>query len=760
MTASTSARSAGNGTANFAAANATTNATTNAAKPAAPAAAPPPGRWQGTVLQGCLGVQATAWDALNRQHFRNHPLLDSRHWNALLRQAAGRPVQLWALHDGAKVLAMCLLQPLGWGRWQSFNPPGAGMAPVLVPDPALIEVLMAGLGPAATQLDLMALDPAVQRTEVQPGGQTRVTLSERTMSVDTRGDFDSYLAQRPASLRQAARRLEQSALAAGVPGVHRMIDQAPDLQSAVRHYLDLLARTPSDGDGGPAIPSAAPSAAPSGISPSAAIATPWLDADAAGRVVVHEWWTNAGRVASRLVLQVDDRWLVLKAAGDAAGDGARLLQALLQQAFANPVIRQVDFSGDAAPAHRPWSTDFRWQRHHRQHPAGMRGQAARLLDTARRVLAAPARSGALPAGVTASRLPLDAPWPNEVSALFAQAARDSLEISQPWYDNLFQTVFKAHPDAALWVLSKGGQMVAAIPVLVDPAGPGQRLTALSNYYTAYFMPTLAPGVRGEDLALLLRQILRHHRRLGSMRFEPLDPQADGFHRLVQALELNGLACVHYFKFANWYLPAQASYAHYLKGRSASLRSTLKRMSKRSQDEGGRIEVITDPDDVARGMAGYWQVYRQSWKQDEPYPAFIDGLATWAAAQGVLRLGVLWLNDAPVAAQLWLVAHARCEIVKVAYDDAHKALSPGTVLTAVLLERVIDQDQVTEVDFLIGDDSYKRNWMSHRRERWGVLALDPRRVVGLLGLAREVAGWLRHQVRSRLPRRAPAKADPA
>lgn len=713
------------------------------------------GTWRGVALDGDLGEHASAWDGLNRQRFKNHPLLDSRLWNGLLRQAAGRRVQLWALQDGPQVLALCLLEPLAFGTWRTFSPPRAAIAPVLIGDATMVDSLLLSLRPGARRLDLLGLDPAVCALDADPGRLSRVTLHERTMSIDTTTDFEAYLAQRPASLRQATRRHEQAAMVGGIPFEHRLIDQASALPQALRRYLDLLARTESDADtqAGPAGP---------GISLSAFVAEQMLEHGGSDRAAVHELWADTELAASRLVLHGGETVLALKEAGEpaAAAAGARLFLAILRLAFTDPAIRQVDFSSDAAPTYRAWSTDFRWQRHLRCYPVGARGQAGQMLDTARQVLAAPARSALAPAGMTVSQLALSEPWPTDVMALFAHAAKESLEISQPWYDNLFQAVFKNHSGASLWVLSKGGQSVAALPVLVTAAGPGQRLTALSNYYTAYFTPTVAPSVRCEELALLVRHLLMHHKGLGSLRFEPMDPHSDGFHRLIRAMELNGLACVRYFRFANWHLPAQASYTQYLKGRSASLRSTIKRMSKRSTDEGGRVEIITEPADVSRGMAAYWQVYHSSWKQDEPYPGFIDGLARWAAAQGALRLGLLWLNDAPIAAQLWLVANARCEIFKVAYDDAHKALSPGTVLTAALLARVIDQDRVTEVDFLIGDDQYKRNWMSHRRERWGVLAHDPRRLVGLLGLAREWAGWLLRQVRRRLPKRPPTQADPA
>ena len=35
----------------------------------------------------------------------------------------------------------------------------------------------------------------------------------------------------------------------------------------------------------------------------------------------------------------------------------------------------------------------------------------------------------------------------------------------------------------------------------------------------------------------------------------------------------------------------------------------------------------------------------------------------------------------------------------------------------LMEYVIDTDKVDEIDFLTGNDRYKQDWMSERRERW-------------------------------------------
>jgi CelD/BcsL family acetyltransferase involved in cellulose biosynthesis len=163
--------------------------------------------------------------------------------------------------------------------------------------------------------------------------------------------------------------------------------------------------------------------------------------------------------------------------------------------------------------------------------------------------------------------------------------------------------------------------------------------------------------------------------------------------------------------------------------------------------------------VQRGLDAYWKVYRTSWKQDEPFPDFINGLVRWCACHGKLRLGILSLRGEPVAAQIWLVHQGRAEIFKVAYDEAHKAVSPGSVLTAALLEQVIDRDQVHEVDFLVGDDAYKRTWMSHRRERWGLVAFDPLQPKGAWGLARMSLGrWVRRITRQSLVSPAQLQAE--
>ena len=46
-------------------------------------------------------------------------------------------------------------------------------------------------------------------------------------------------------------------------------------------------------------------------------------------------------------------------------------------------------------------------------------------------------------------------------------------------------------------------------------------------------------------------------------------------------------------------------------------------------------------------------------------------------------------------------------------------SPGSILTQYLMRYAIDTDKVTEIDFLTGNERYKQDWMTVRRERSGI-----------------------------------------
>jgi hypothetical protein len=177
------------------------------------------------------------------------------------------------------------------------------------------------------------------------------------------------------------------------------------------------------------------------------------------------------------------------------------------------------------------------------------------------------------------------------------------------------------------------------------------------------------------------------------------------------------------------------WATYLAQRPGHIREALRRRGKRLLAAGATMRVVTTPAEVEAGIAAYEAVYAASWKVPEPFPDFSATLMREGAKAGWLRLGLLELEGKVLAAQIWMVLGPWATVLKLAHDEAHKAASPGTVLTGFMIARLLDQEHVTELDFGRGDDEYKRAWAVDRRQRHGLVIANPRRLGGLNAILR-------------------------
>jgi hypothetical protein len=271
----------------------------------------------------------------------------------------------------------------------------------------------------------------------------------------------------------------------------------------------------------------------------------------------------------------------------------------------------------------------------------------------------------------------------------------------------------------------------------------RKLVALTNYYSPLFAPHLAStgGADGEKLNTLVAAIAKESPRWDAIEIRPLDVNASYFSDFVQAFRAKGYVVQTFFCAGNWYEPINGrSFREYFEGLRSSVRNIAKSKNKKiERSERVRWEILQGMEGLERGIAAYNQIYAASWKVLEPYAEFIPGLIRTCAEQGTLRLGLAYVDGEPAAAQIWIVHAGIASIYKMAYDQKFRDLSVGTYLTTRLMEFAIDVDKVTEIDYLTGDDRYKKDWMSHRRERWGILALNPRTPRGILAIARHVGG---------------------
>ncbi|MFL9923620.1 GNAT family N-acetyltransferase [Herbaspirillum lusitanum] len=320
-------------------------------------------------------------------------------------------------------------------------------------------------------------------------------------------------------------------------------------------------------------------------------------------------------------------------------------------------------------------------------------------------------------------------------------------LTPQWLSHLASTTRAENQEVRIYAMTRHGAPCLVLPMYGSKQEAAfwrpRRLSSLANYYSSLTGPLLAAPDHERDaiLAAAIRHIARERPRWDSVDLHPLALEGDALTGLSKALRAAGMAVQAYFCFGNWYLEVGGrSYQHYFNALPSRLRNTIIRKTQQLEAAGRlRVDLVTRPEDVEQGIAGYEAIYRSSWKRPEPFPAFIPGLIRLCAQQGWLRLGIAYVDGQPAAAQIWIVHQGVASIYKLAYDAAFGRFSVGSILTARLMQHVIDHDQVREVDYLMGDDAYKQDWMSHRRERWGLRAFNVRTLHGLLGAARHIAG---------------------
>lgn len=325
----------------------------------------------------------------------------------------------------------------------------------------------------------------------------------------------------------------------------------------------------------------------------------------------------------------------------------------------------------------------------------------------------------------------------------------SVFLTPAWFNNFSRNVADQGQFLRIyeWATSSGvtpGRVVLPMRSLKRP-GPfaPRQLAGLANFYSGLFGPIISGTnvCAREGLSRVCDSILSEAPHWDVIDLHPLDKESQLFPFLLSKLSKANMAVQPYFCFGNWFLKVEGrSYQEYMNTLPSVLRNTLQRKSRQLAKAGSlSLRIVTELGEVEKAIKEYESVYTASWKINEPYPDFIPSLIRMSAERGWLRLGLAYIDGQVAAAQLWIVFNGVASIYKLAYDQRFTKTSIGSILTAHLMEHVIDVDKVSEVDFLCGDETYKRDWMSHRRERWGIAAYNLRTVRGFLAACRHIGG---------------------
>ena len=288
-------------------------------------------------------------------------------------------------------------------------------------------------------------------------------------------------------------------------------------------------------------------------------------------------------------------------------------------------------------------------------------------------------------------------------------------FTREWFETLYAKTFEDDQSLLLASVVDEGSVLALLPLI----GANQRWQSLSHGYTALYSLLLVEEKQAEVLVCLVEGLSQMP--IHSLQLKPVAKDDSNMLSLQQALESSGYDYYQHFFFYNWFHRTQRqSFDEYMAGRPAQLRNTIARKRRKLEREHECKIRLFKGDEVQQGLMDYHAAYSASWKANEQNVALLDAVAINLSVPGWTRLAVLTIDGKAAAAQLWFVVQGKASIFRLAYDEEWKRYSPGSILTAYLMQYVMDIDKVEEIDFLTGNEAYKQDWMSVRRQRWRLL----------------------------------------
>ncbi len=340
--------------------------------------------------------------------------------------------------------------------------------------------------------------------------------------------------------------------------------------------------------------------------------------------------------------------------------------------------------------------------------------------------------------------------PEHFVEAWQQLAEDLPFMSYEWFRNFTTNIQEDTSSPLIIVISNSARRIVAIfplKIQIDGWFKVKRLCSLTNYYSPSYHILVDQNevTVSQAINFFAKYLKTCDIPWDLMRISPINRGNHTF-QLTKAFNGHGTYVTSYLATINWFQQV-SDYQSYINTRPSKLVNTLTR-KKRKLERNFEVEfeLISNPNQTDAGFIAYQKIYTSSWKKPEPFPRFIPNLINTCAELGWLRLGLLKLNNEPVATQFWIVSKQTAYIYKLAYAPQFAKYSVGTILTELMMKHVIETDKVKKVDFLTGNDSYKREWMDSSDEVYGLQIINITSFKGTLLYLREIlASFLKQRI---------------
>jgi hypothetical protein len=272
------------------------------------------------------------------------------------------------------------------------------------------------------------------------------------------------------------------------------------------------------------------------------------------------------------------------------------------------------------------------------------------------------------------------------------------------------------------------------------------VSSLSNAFSHIFRPVFSGNPDPERQRAMLVAIARRLRmarpRIASLTLWPVPETGGSANLLLGSLLAAGWKGFARETSAIWTANvAGLSFDAYWAARPAHLRNAFASEIPRASFE---TQIFTRIGTEA--WDAFEDVVRTGTARPAVLPEFLRETAAAESEAGSARLGLCRVGDAVVAAQFWTVENGVARILASAWSENAAGLSPGTLLTAAMLSRLIDEDKAATIEFTMTEEGGTTDWADDRARVFRLEAYNPATLAGLWGTMRaRLAGPFRHQV---------------
>lgn len=320
---------------------------------------------------------------------------------------------------------------------------------------------------------------------------------------------------------------------------------------------------------------------------------------------------------------------------------------------------------------------------------------------------------------------------NEISEEYWQQrfSPQLFEHSLLWLQATEQYVTKKH--CKLHTLWCNQQLIAALPLYQERGFLSA--TVLKNLMSFYSteVSLLVHEDHPESGQLLYQHIIETN-RWHMLELGPIVNNRINFHDVHTVVAQQ----------TNWLIRNIDSQDGYFAARPSRLKNTLKRKNKQLVKHEFRYQIAQDSASVKKMFTDYQTIYQQSWKGQEYSDDFILDICLQAQAQQKLCFATLYIDETPAASQIWFRQGEQVSIFKLAYDPQFSSLSVGSLLSEYMTKYVLDHCGVRHIEFGMGNERYKQDWMNEKQYRYCYLVFNTTTIIGILA-------WLRYSVLARL-----------